>query len=273
VLPEQRAAAAGDGELLAGDHQAGRQEEAGVGQAVHHLQDGRRLQRREGEQQQERGDELRPDEEGQPHPGQARRAELDDGDQEVRRPQHRGDDQEQHAEEPHRLPRGGDVGERRVGGPARLGGAPRREEARQHHHAAEEVRPVARHVELGERHVRRADLQRHQVVAEGAHGEGHDAQEHHDGAVHGPELVVELGDDDPPRRLEQIADQRHRLVRIGERPPHHHHQREAEEEEDQRREPILDADDLVVLGKDVLGPEPRLFVVVGLVMSVGPLVN
>ena len=70
---------------LAADHEAGRQEEAGAGHAVHQLQDAGGLQRREGQQQQERGHELRPDEERQPHPGQARRPQLDDGGDEVDR--------------------------------------------------------------------------------------------------------------------------------------------------------------------------------------------
>ncbi len=79
--------------------------------------------------------------------------------------------------------------------------------------AADEVHPVARHVELGERHVGRANLQRHHEVAEAADGERHDAEEHHDGAVHRAELVVELGQHDAAGRLrlaEQAADQRNR---------------------------------------------------------------
>ena len=90
--------------------------------------------------------------------------------------------------------------ERRIRRPARLRGAARQEEAREHHHAADEVHPVAHHVELGERHVGRADLQRHHEVAEAADGERHDAEEHHDGAVHRAELVVELGQHDAARR-------------------------------------------------------------------------
>jgi hypothetical protein len=43
------------------------------------------LQRRKRQQQQERCDELRPDEEGQPHPRQSRRAQLHDRDDAVDR--------------------------------------------------------------------------------------------------------------------------------------------------------------------------------------------
>jgi len=92
--------------------------------------------------------------------------------------------------------------------------------------------------------------------------------------VHGPELVVELGSDDAAARLEQPADQGNRLVRVGDRPPHHHHQREAEEEEAEGGEPVLDADDLVVLGKDVLLPEAQFVVSFPMPVLVGdPLVN
>ena len=143
------------------------------------------------------------------------------------------------------------------------------EEADEHRHAAAEVHPVAHHVELGEGHVGRADLQRHHEVAEAADGERHDAEEDHDRAVHRPELVVELGEHDAHRRAilpEPLADQRNRLARIGELPPHDHHQREAEEQEQQPGHGVLDADDFVVDRKDVLPPEPELLV---MLVSVG----
>ena len=130
-------------------------------------------------------------------------------------------------------------------------------------HAADEVHPVAHHVELGERHVGRADLQRHDEVAEAADGQRHDAEEHHDGAVHRAELVVELRQHDAARRLvgaEQAADQRNRRARIGQLLPHQHHQREAEEQEQQAGDRVLDADDLVIDREDVLPPEAELFV-------------
>ena len=78
---------------------------------------------------------------------------------------------------------------------------PGHEEACQHDDAAQEIHPVAHHVELGERHVGRANLQRHHEVAEAADGQRHDAEEHHDGAVHRAQLVVELGQHDAARRL------------------------------------------------------------------------
>ena len=137
-------------------------------------------------------------------------------------------------------------------------------------HAADEVHPVARHVELGERHVGRADLQRHHVVAEAADGQRHDAEEHHDGAVHRAELVVELRQHDAARRIgraEQDPDERNRLhgkascQRISAiRPNPKSRNRRA-------RDGVLNPDDLVVLGKNVLRHE-ALFVVVSVRMGV-----
>ena len=127
----------------------------------------------------------------------------------------------------------------------------------------QEVHPVAHHVELGERHVGCADLERHHEVAEAADGQRHDAEEHHDRAVHRAELVVELRQHDAARRLvraEPAADDRNRVARIGQLKPHQHHQAEAEEEKQEAGDGVLNADDLVVHGKHVLAPEAQLFV-------------
>ena len=169
VLPQQRAAAAADVGEVPADRQAGRQEEAGVRHLVHQLHDGRGLQRRKGQQQQEGRDELRPDEERQAHPGHARRAQLDDRGDEVDRAQQRRGDQEHHADDPEGLPVGRNRRRQRgIGGPARLRRAAGDEEAGEHDQPADHVGLVARHVDAREGHVRRADLQRHDVIAERA---------------------------------------------------------------------------------------------------------
>ena len=54
--------------------------------------------------------------------------------------------------------------------------------------------------------------------------------------------------------------QRHRRARVGELPAHQHHQGEAEEQEQQAGDGVLDADDLVIGGEDVLAPEAELLV-------------
>ena len=92
---------------------------------------------------------------------------------------------------------------------------------------------------------------------------GNHAEEDHDGAVHRPELVVELGEHRPARHArlaEERANQRQRGARVGELPAHEHHQRKAEEEEQEAGDGVLDADDLVIGREDVLAPEAELFV-------------
>ena len=132
--------------------------------------------------------------------------------------------------------------------------------------AADHVGLVARHVDAREGHVRRSDLQRHDVVAERGEGQRHDGQEHHDRAVHRAEGIVKvrrhdaLGRHVAEDRGQQRAHQRHRLARVGDLPAHDHHQAETEQQEQQGGDPILNADDLVVRGEHIRAPETRLLV-------------
>jgi hypothetical protein len=59
---------------------------------------------------------------------------------------------------------------------------------------------------------------------------------------------------------EELADERDGLAGMGDLPAHQQHEAEAEEHEEQRRDAVLHADHLVVGGKDIFPPEPRLFV-------------
>jgi hypothetical protein len=83
------------------------------------------------------------------------------------------------------------AGQRLVGGPAEVRGSGGGEEAGHHEPAAEQVQPVGEGVEPGEGHVRRADLQRHDVVGEREQDRGGEQQQH-DRAVLGEQLVVLL---------------------------------------------------------------------------------
>ena len=167
---------------------------------------------------------------------------------------------------PSRRDRGG---QRRIGRPARLRRAARNEEADQHDDAADHVGLVAGHVHARKRHVRRADLQRHHVIAERGERQRHDGQEHHDRPVHRAEGIVEVRPTSlppaaavvcPKQLLQQAAHHRNRLARMRNLPAHHQHQAEAEQQEAQRRQAVLDADDLVIGGENVFAPEARLFV-------------
>src|SRR6185503_20789499 len=68
----------------------------------------------------------------------------------------------------------------------------------------------------------------------------------------------------PEQELQHGSDDCHRLVRIGHRPAHEAHQTVTEEEEAQRRHAVLDANDLMVRGKDVFLPESLLVMVRGM---------
>ena len=272
MLPQERVASARIRENLAADDEAAREEEAGASHTIHQLHDPRGLQRWERQEQEEGRDELGPHEERKSHEREPRGAELDRGRDEVDRSEQRRGDQEDHPDQPHRLTRARQDGQGRIGRPPGLRGSPGDEKAGEHRHAAEEEEPVARHVEPRERHVGGSNLEREHEVPESSDGEGDHPEEHHDGAVHRTELVVELRQHRPARHAplaEQVADQRQRRARVGELPAHEHHQRKAEEQEQEPRDGVLDADDLVVGGKDVLAPEAQLLVM-GFVRDVRP---
>ena len=270
MLPQQRAAAAADVRQLAADRQSRRQEKARARDVVHQLHHARGFERRKRQQQNEGRHELRPDEPRQPHPGHARRAQLNDGGDEIHRAQQRRRDEQHHADEPKRLAvRRNRRGQRRIRGPARLRRAARNEEAHQHDQAAEKIRLITRHVDARKRHVRRANHQRHHVIAERRERQRHDAEKHHDRPVHRAEGIVKLrrnravaGHRRPEHFFQQRAEQRNRLARMRNLPAHQQHQEKSEQQENQRREAVLDADDFVVGGKNVAAQKTRIMVLV-----------
>ena len=269
VLPEQRAAATGHRADFAADHQTRRHEKARIGHAIHELKNSCRLQRRKRQQQQKRSDKLCPDEERQPHHRQPLHAQLNDRDDEVDRAQQRRGNQKHHADKPPGLAHRGDVGQRWIGGPSRTGRPARHEEAAEHGDAAEKIRPVTHHVDLGERHVGRADLQRHNVVPKPANHNRHDPEKDHDRAVHGPERVVEVRRHDAarhegfapiPQSTKHAPQHGDFFERIRKLPAHQHHEAEAEEQETQPGDGVLYPDDLVVNREDVFTPPAQFLV-------------
>ena len=273
MLPEQRTAAAAD-MANARRRQAGRQEETRVRDLVHQLHDAGGFERRKCEQQEEPGYELRPDKKRQPHPGHSRRAQLNDGRQKIHGSQQRRGNQKDHAHQPESLAgTGNDRGQWRIGSPARLSRAARHEKAHQHDHSADDIDLVTGHVNTRKRHVRRADLQGHDEITEGRERQRHDAQKHHDGAVHGAEGIVQIRAHDALVRhvaqglVQQRADaQRDGGAWMRDGPAHHHHQAKAEEQEQQGGDAVLNTDDLVVRGENVFLQEAQ-FVVMGFVFS------
>src|SRR6185436_4812062 len=126
------------------------------------------------------------------------------------------------------------------------------EEAGKHHHAAQEETLEAGHVHPRKGHVGRADLQRNDVITERREGQGHNGEEHHDGAVHGPEGVVNVRAHYSLRHhfrtqnpLQHHAHHRNRFVGKCDRPTHHEHQAKPEEEEEQCHHSVLDPNHFV----------------------------
>ena len=193
VLPQKRTAAAADVQWRSVDDHPSRHEKTGRRHAIHDLHDDRCFQRRKREDEKKRRDKLRPDEKRQAHPGQPFGAQLDDRRDEIDRSEQGRSDQKNKSDEPERLAipkwmkRRTCVRhdrERCIRGPTAFGRAARHEKARQHDDAANPERPEAGRVDLRKRHVRRADLQRHDKIAEGRERHRHDAEENHDRSMH-----------------------------------------------------------------------------------------
>ena len=202
-----------------------------VGQHRHQ----RRGQDREGQQDQHAGDQGGPDEDRHPEQRHARRPQAHDRGDEVDPTEDRaqpGDGQPGHPEVAAGTRRVRDVRQRRVGGPPEIGRPTRGEEPGQHERAAEQEQPERQRVQPRERDIGRADLQRHDQVAEREEQRRREHQQHHR-AVHGEQLVVLL------RRQELQT----RLAQLG---PHQHGHQAADDEHDERGHQVHQADGLVV---------------------------
>ena len=122
-------------------------------------------------------------------------------------------------------------GQRVVAGPA-LGRRAAEQVAGEDQQPAERQEPEAERVDARERHVRRAELERHDVVREAGQDRHHE-QEDHDRAVHREGLVV--------GPLVQELETRH-----GQLGTHHQRQDAGREEEEERVDDVQDPDLLVV---------------------------
>ena len=206
------------------------------GLAVEQEQRHRRRDRRQDEHEQHRVGLDRPDEERDAHPGHPRRAHVVDRDDEVDRPGERRERGQVEAEDPEVLARpGAELGrrERRVRGPARTCAAPpSAKKLDRMTSPPSEEEPVRERVQPRERHVPRADHQRHEVVAE-AREHRDDEEEDHRRPVQREQLVVGVLGDEVVVRLRELGAHQER----------HHAGREEEEE---RGDDVEDPDPLVV---------------------------
>ncbi len=205
-------------------------------------------QHRERNQDEDPGDQHVPGEDGHPEHGHAGGAEVEDrGDQVDGREDCREPGQRQ-GEDPYvRTSAGGvdGVGQGRVGHPSEVRRPACREEPQQHRDGAAEIEPVGEGVEPGEGHVRRADLERNDVVGEPTKGEGPGEQVQHQAAMHREHLVVHV-------EAEQ------RVVRGDELGADHHGHHPGQVEHDDRGHHVAHADDLVVGRGDPLEEAGRL---------------
>jgi len=142
---------------------------------------------RKSHQNEHRGDEDRPREDGHPEHGHARCAHRHDRRDEVHPTEDGAETTDRQTDEPQVCAgaRGEDsIAQRRVREPAEGGGPAGGQEAGSDDEAAEEEQPEPEHVQPGEGDVRGADLQRHDHVAE-SDEQRRCEQQQHDCAVHG----------------------------------------------------------------------------------------
>ena len=212
--------------------------EVSAEEAIEHEKDEAHGDGREGEDDQELDDQAHPHEHRHTHEGHAGRAHVQDGDDEVHPGHQRRRAQDLQSEHPEvdgvarRVLLGGEA---HVPEPPAVGGRSD-QEARVEKEGAPQEDPVGERVQAGEGHVARADLERDEVVEERG-VQRHDGQEHHGGAVHGEERVVEVG-----------AHQG--VARPGELQADHERLEPSHEEEQEGGGPVQDADALVVDGGD-----------------------
>nr|GEU28092.1 hypothetical protein [Tanacetum cinerariifolium] len=192
-------------------------------------------QHRHHQDQQVGGDQPGPAEHRHFHQGHARRAHVEDGDDDVDRAHDGRSAHQVHGKDGHVHARAHLRGQRRVQGPAGGGGPARHQERRGQQQRGRRQQPEREVVHARERHVGRADLQRDHPVGK-AHEGRHDGAEHHHQAVHGGELVEEFGLEELQARMEQLA-------------ADHQRQHAARQQHDEREPQVQRADILVIGGK------------------------
>ena len=157
---------------------------------VHHQFDQSHGDDREGQHQQDGGDQGHPNENGHSHHGHARAPHVDDGHQEVQGGSHRRYSQYQQAQGPEiqagigAVGCSGQVGVREPTGIRDL----TYQETGVHQKGAEKEDPIAEGVQPWKCYVSGADGQGHDKIEETG-AQGHDYHEHHGGGVHGEQPV------------------------------------------------------------------------------------
>jgi len=252
---------------------AGGVEEVRVEVSVREQHRDRAGQDRQRQKQQEHGHQHRPDEQRHPVQGHSRRAHVEDGGDEVDGAQDRGgagqvDRQDGQVHGGASVARGR---QRRIEGPA----AAEAEAGTAVHEHRDAQQDPGRHqqperdiVHPREGHVRRADHQRHEPVAEAADHRRHDHEEDHDQGVGGDHHVVAvLAGLDQAELRQQAAVAEHLDARLGQFPADQAGERPAHQARHDGEQQVQGADVLVVGGIHPAAPAVR--VVVCVVVPVG----
>ncbi len=219
----------------------------------------------QGEQQQHRGDQDRPGKERHLVQGHPRRAHVEDGHDIVDRAQDGGDAgrMQRQDEQVHRRPvmacrtRQGWI-EHPTAAKAVIGAVARNEHGQHQQEEGDTGQPQRDIVHPREGHVRRADHQRHEIVAETPDQRRHDHEEDHDQAVIGDHDIVEvLG------VLDVAADKlgQHTDARLGQFPADQARQAIADNAGNQREDQIEHADVFVVGRIEPTHEKARLLIV------------
>ncbi len=183
-----------------------RHEKAGAEVAIHQQQNAAREEHAEREQAEDSGDEPRPAGQRHAHHGHALGAHIQSCGDEVQRAHQRADAENGDTDDPQvraeALARTSRLQGAQwcVAGPTMEWSSTGDEESRDHYHESQEGRPERKHVKDRKSHVRRADLNRQEVIAEAALWRGGEHEEHHDGAVHGYQREIRLRLDIPQQR-------------------------------------------------------------------------
>ncbi|MNV07983.1 hypothetical protein D3C71_984380 [compost metagenome] len=219
-------------------------EEVGADIAVQRHQHERCRQHRERGHDQRVGAQGSPGEDGHAHQVHSGCAHLDDGDDQV--------DARERGAHPRNLQGPDVVVEPHAGvlrpqvGQCQPAGCGELAQEQRHHHQDRACRghPEAEVVEERERHVARADLQRHEVVHE-ARDQWHRHEEDHDHAVGGEDLVIVVR-----RQVAHVVAKGHGLLQA-----HHHGVGKAAQQHHEAEDHVHDADALVVDAADPVAPQ------------------
>ncbi len=213
-----------------------RVEDADAEDALDHFEGQRHRQHGNGEQEDEAGGIDGPDEDRQPPPRQARRAQAVDGDDEVQAGEDRGKAGDHDADEHEvHVAVGGCASVRRVERPAGIDAAEQHAEQRPARRRTEQV--PARQVDARKREVLGTDHQRQAEVAQHGRHHRHEEEKHHDDAVQREQPVVGVG-------VDQAALGHHQVE------PDDGDREAADEEHHRHRREVEQGDALVVLGQE-----------------------